>query len=134
MRNPTVSKTKREAMLERQGRHCACCKVYLPTTRDARHDRTTNRMLCPACMILVNNVLSSTERGVTHEVIVAYFTLPPLLLPDTVGELTVAEKRAAGRQAVADGRVPGLTVEEYDVAFGTGPEQEPEEEGGNETP
>jgi len=134
MKSPTVSKTKREKMLVQQGSHCACCKVYLPTTRDSRHDRMTNRMLCPECMILVNNIRASIDRGVTYQVVAIYMALSPLKLPVVPGTMTIAEQRAAGRKAVVDGHVPGMTVEQYDQQFKTGPESSPESglEGGGE--
>ena len=118
MRPPTVSKTKRKAMLERQRFHCDCCEAYISTTTDARHDTTNNRMLCPACMLLISNIRKSLERNVTADTISEYLELPELELPFVEGKQTVQEKRAAARQAVAEGRVPGMTVEKYDAQFG----------------
>lgn len=127
MRPPTVGKKKRKMMLERQVNHCACCKVYLPNTSHARHDTATNRMLCPACMLLISSVRASLERGVTHDIVLDYLKLPSIELPDVASKLTIAEKRAAGRAAVEAGQVMvpdgkgGLrpkTITEYDSQFG----------------
>jgi len=131
MRNPTIGKKKRTIMLDSQHRHCACCKNFIPSTALARHDTTTNRMLCPACMILISNIRTSLERGVTFEVITKYLELPILELPVVVCKPTAAEKRAAGRQAVTDGAVMvpdgsgelrPLTIKEYDEQFDRGKE------------
>ena len=131
MRNPTIGKKKRTIMLDSQHRHCACCKVFTPSTADARHDTATNRMLCPACMILISNIRASLERGVTFEIITKYLDLPILDLPVVACKPTAAEKRAAGRQAVTDGAVMvpdgsgglrPMTVGEYDAQYKRGSE------------
>ena len=119
MNHPTVTKQKRRKMLERQGHHCDCCLTYIPTTTEARHDTATNRMLCPGCMILISSLRAAQERGVTLVMATDYAALSRLDLP-AGGKQTASEKRAAGRQAVVDGRVPGMTVEQYDAQFGTG--------------
>jgi len=120
---PTVTKTKRKKMLERQQYHCACCKTHTPTTTDARHDTVSNYMLCPLCMILIGSVRASLDRGVGRDHIAMYLGLPPLELPAD-GTQSAAEKRAAGRQAVIDKQVRNsdgslMTIEQYDAQFGT---------------
>ena len=125
----TITKQKRNKMLERQTHHCACCQTYTPNTTEARHDTATNRMLCPACMILIGSVRASLDRGVTLAMVESYLALIPLDLPAS-GKQTAQEKRTAGRQAVVDGRVPGMSVEQYDAQFGSDDGGVSEEGGG----
>lgn len=70
--NPKLNKTKRTAVLDQQDSECALCEQHLAGTKNARHDKKLNWMLCPACMLLISNVRTSQERGVTFKMIVDY--------------------------------------------------------------
>ncbi len=119
-KNTAVGKKKRDAMLERQGRTCALCTKPILITVHARHDIATNRMLCCGCTNTVNAFRAAAKRGITPAAIVAYLALPVLTMPDVPCASTISQQRAMGRQAVVDGRVPGMDVVEYDRQFGSG--------------
>lgn len=119
-KNTAVGKKKRDAMLERQDRACVLCTTSVPTTAEARHDITTNRMLCCSCSNTVNAFRAAAKRGITPAAITAYLALPVLTMPDVPCASTISQQRAMGRQAVVDGRVPGMDVVEYDRQFGSG--------------
>ena len=119
-KNITVGKRKRDAMLGRQDRQCALCTALVLTTAEAHHDTATNRMLCRKCGSTVNAFRAATKRGLTLTAIKVYLALPALAVPDVPCTVTISQQRAAGRQAVVDGRVPGMDIAEYDRQFGSG--------------
>lgn len=113
----TISKKRRGKMLDEQEHRCACCGEYLGTTADARLDQVQGKMLCPACMILIVNVRKSSDRGVTFFTVDNYLESGTSEVVTIPGDTSRAEQCDAGRKAVADGDVPGMTLEEYDARF-----------------
>ncbi len=113
----TISKKRRGKMLDEQEHRCACCDEYLATTADARLDQAQGKMLCPACMILIVNVRKSLKRNVTFTTVETYLGSGASEVVTIPGDTSRAEQRDAGRKAVADGEVPGMTLEEYDARF-----------------
>ena len=113
----TISKKRRGKMLDEQEHRCACCNEYLATTADARLDQAQGKMLCPACMMLVNSVRKMPDRNVTFDMVTAYLESGVSEVVTIPGDTSRAEQKDAGRKAVADGEVPGMTLEEYDARF-----------------
>jgi hypothetical protein len=113
----TISKKRRGKMLDEQGHRCACCTEYLGTTADARLDQVQNKMLCPACMLLVSNVRKSRERNVTFATVENYLESGVAEVITIPGDTNRDEQRDMAREEVKAGNVPGMTLEEYDAKF-----------------